>query len=177
MSGRVFEISPFASLDEEFRLHYGPNQSETLEPCREIMDPSIKVGLVDNNRINPKRLLLVNKDRNPIVVYRPRSGMIEKVEYPGKSAFLEFGQYSADRTLVQSIVSSILSVDTDRRDHLHCSYVGDIKNADWHTFWAPLQDFGKALHVRLVADRTIRHHEDPNMEDVEKLAAVFSREC
>lgn len=174
---RLFRVGDNLSLDEGFRLHYGDRQQNILEPCREILDRNIEVGIAGNNNVNPNRLLLLERDRKPIQITIPQSEETVAVNYPGKSAFLHFAQELSGRALVRHTVTSNLERQPDRRDHIHCSNVGGILNANWHTFWAPLQSNGKVLHARLVADRTLRFNEDPTLEDANELLDVFSKLC
>lgn len=155
----------------------GANQKKILEPCKEILDPQIQVGIVDNNYLNPKRLLLVNKDRTPISVYCPESEETVSVNFPGKSAFINLTQRLAGRALVNQVVTDRLGGEPNRRHHLHFAPIEEVLKADWHTYWAPLQSTGKVFHARLVADRTVRFNEDPTMEDALALADVFCKFC
>lgn len=177
MTERYFRVSPLASVDGDFRLHYGHGETSVLEPCKEIYDSSIRVGIIDNNRINPRRLLLVEKDRHLISVYRGESEKTVTCDYPGKSAFIELDKSKSGRALVNSIVSSILAGNPDRRDHLHYASVSNINYAGWHAIWAPLQESGKVFHTRLVADRTMTHYEDPTEADANCLVRAFSKVC
>jgi hypothetical protein len=174
---RYFRVGDNLELDGNFRLHYGLDQKKVLEPCKEILDPLINVAIVDNNYLNPRRLLLVNKDRAPISVYQGQSEETVSVDFPGKSAFLHLTNCLAGKALVEHTVLNHLEGDPNRRDHLHCTPIKDILNVGWHTFWAPLQNVGKVFHARLVADRTMYFNEDPTMEDANALADVFKKLC
>ena len=176
MSERIFGISPFFSLNDNFELLYGPHLSSRLLPCQEIRDEKIYVGIVDNNILNPKRLLLVDKDRKPIMVHIPSKQETINLEYPGKSGFISFNARN-DSTALREYVNQTLKGNYDRRDHLHCAQISDINNSGWKVFWAPLQMTGNLLHVRLVCNKTIIDGSDPKLEDAQQLKTVFKKEC
>lgn len=177
MIERFFNVGQNASLDGDFRLHYGAGESLTLQPCQEIFNTTLCVGLVDNNTLNPRRLLLVDKDRTSISVYCANSGETRTLSYAGKSAFIDLDPKKYERAMLGGLVNHLFSKNLDRKDHLHFATVDRIRSVNWHVFWAPLQESGKVFHVRLVADRTLRQGDDPTEEDVVSLAGVFTRSC
>ena len=81
MVDRSFE-SEKCALDNQFRLHI---LDKILYPCKRINLPNLVIGIVDNNSINPKRLMLIDKDRENIEVFNPFNGEISNLTYPGKS--------------------------------------------------------------------------------------------
>lgn len=73
MGERLFPFDDDCSFDESFRLHYGRHGEQILNPCEEINDGSIIIGIVDNNTIKPSRLLLVETDYRPILITIPKT--------------------------------------------------------------------------------------------------------
>lgn len=169
---RYFTVAPNVQLDSDFCLYYGHNRDKILEPCKEILDPNIVVKIVDNRKIKPKRLMLVDKDMDPIKVRRPDSGEIVSIEDPGKSAFMDLAGNLSGKALLNKAMENLGGVP-DRRDFLHSSTVQKINEVDWHVFWAPLQTSGHILHVRMVAGRTLNEFDCPTIFDAERLASAF----
>ncbi len=172
---RVFTLSPFHGVDSLGRLRYGANLAKVLNPCEPIGDKDMKLGIIDNNYLNPKRLEIVPKDRMPISVDIPDTGETLTLLHPGKSASICLTPARCGPELTRQIVEDQLHGTMDRRDKLHMSSVGQVLAAGWFACWAPLQEKRVMLHVRLVADRTIAKNEDPTEEDVLSLASAFVR--
>lgn len=170
MAERVISSDPYHTLDEYFVLRF--EGGEQLHPCQEIQYPALQVCIVDNKRINPRRLLIIaGKDDQQINV-TTHDGYCHTLNYPGKSAFLDAHKFSFERE-VQQFMNKLLHVPSDRRDHLHISTVGAINNVGWRVYWAPLQMTGKLFHVRLVCQSTIDGCGNPSIDDAERLASAF----
>lgn len=172
---RVYQLSPYHGVDNFARLHYGAGFSKVLSPCEPIQDLNLKLGVIDNNRINPKRLQLLPKDREKIVVDVPETGEICVLLHPGKSASICLTPTKCGPELVQEIVERDLGGQADRRDHLHLTSIALLSSAGWIACWAPIQAKRIMLHARMVADRTFRFGEDPTNDDVLRLAQVFTK--
>lgn len=174
MTERMLELSPYHGLDAYFRLCYGEYFSKKLNPCEQITDGGMQLGIIDNKRINPQRLMLVPKDREVVRVTIPETGEDIELTFPGKSAIICMIEEDCGPDLVREIVTNQLSGQPDRRDHLHMTTVGAAQEAGWVAYWAPLQLERKILHARLVVERTIRSGEEPTIEDAKRLANAFS---
>jgi hypothetical protein len=172
---RIFHLNQYCRINSDFELYYGKDFSKKLLPCKEITDKNLIIGIIDNNNLNQRRLLLTDNDRLPIDVTIPSSGEIVRLVYPGKSAFVNLGEEKS-RAFVKEYVNRIFT-EYDRRDHLHCTTVGEIENMGWRVFWAPRQMKKNLIHVRLVSDTTIDHNIDPGLEEATRLMNKFHREC
>lgn len=166
MSERRFIINNQCTLDEHFKLYY-PNG--IFEPCQIIQDPKVKIGIIDNNNINPSRLMLKGADYHQIVVHIPKTGEIVKVTQPGKTGIIYLeNQIDISRFKKQGLFH--LGGGIDRRDHLHIANVGEINRLGWKVYWAPLQMTGHLMHARMVP---------PNREvtekDAQELAKIFKK--
>ncbi len=156
-------------LDDQFRLHiFG----EVLSPCKRINLPKLVIGVVDNNTINPKRLMILNKDRENIEVFNPLNGKISNLAYPGKSSFIYYEE--CDKK-IKDTISLSTGINTDRRDHLYLTSVDKVENEGWEVWWAPLQLRGLALHCRLIHRATITEQRDPTLKEACQLANAFRK--
>lgn len=169
---RFFSIDPRYSLDNYFRLHF--QNGTLLEPCEPITQSDLQIAIVDNNCLNPKRLLLVQKDKESICVTIPETQEEKIMRYPGKSAFLFLEKGNAG-TAVSDFVKRLVGGHPDRRDHLHITTVGQIKEAGWQVWWVPLQMRGNLTHVRMICDSTISSGQEPTLENAIRLANVFKK--
>lgn len=174
---RLFPIDQHISVDESLSLYYGRNKDRILLPCQKIQDKNLNIGIIDNNNINPNRLLLIQRDREPIKVMDPSTSEIYTLSYPGKSAFLYFDKVPPDRFVLHNLVRKLMSNCPDRRDHLHLSTVGRIEKSGWEVYWAPLQMSGKLTHVRLIPNAILINSKDPTIEDAENLKNAFCLVC
>lgn len=166
MSERLFRVDDQCQLDEFFRLHY---PGGVLEPCQEIYDSRIQIGIVDNNNINPDRLMLNGSDCQPVVVQIPKTGEIVKVREFGKTGIIYFsGRIDVSRFKRQGMFH--LGGGIDRRDHLHVANIGQINNVGWRVYWAPLQTTGHVRHSRLVSPSG-----DVTPAEAQALAKVFKK--
>ena len=172
---RLHQISDEASLNNYFELCYGLDLSQKLKPLQEIEDKDLVVELIDNNNINPKRLLILGKDYQPITVHVPETGDIIKFNQPGKSGRLCLGNYEYNQSHLNQFLSTEFNVDPNRRHHMHVAQISDINNIGYAVYWAPLQIECLPMHVRIVFQKTIRQGILPNLDDAEKLASVFLR--
>jgi hypothetical protein len=170
---RYYQLSKYHAIDSKARLRYGKEFEKMMIPCEPIADEDLSLGIIDNNKLNPRRLLLAPKDRNTILVTIPETGDTCKVDKPGKSASICLTPNDCGPDLVKRMVRDDLSGTPDRRDHIHIATIGKIKAAGWTPFWAPLQLDKKILHVRMVAERTINSGDDPTEEDAIRLAQAF----
>lgn len=125
----------------------------------------LSLGLIENNQINPRRLLLLEKDRALVRVTIPETGDECTVPHPGKSALICPVTEECEAELVRSVAAQQLASTFDRRDHIHVSTVGKVKRAGWIPIYAPLQLEQKILHARLVSQRTLDDGSDPTLED------------
>jgi hypothetical protein len=176
MPERRFNLSPYYDLDNYYRLHCGPQKTTVLLPFQEITTPDLRVGIIDNNGINPKRLLLVEKDRTPVRLYIERTNEELTFTLPGKSAFLFF-ERTANQGHVGGIVEKMLRGRFDRRDHLHCVGIPEIRRSGWVPFWIPLQMSGNLLHCRLVSEETLNNQRDPGIDEAIRLGQAFVKFC
>lgn len=174
---RFFQLQTEYGLDNHFLLHYGDELQRRLYPFQEIFDTSMQLGIVSNSCVSPRRLLLLEKDRLPLRITIPETGNDIFFPFAGKSAFIMLEKKGDPKSYVTTIVKSLLNGEPDRRDHLHAATVGKIRETGWVPFWAPLQLQRNALHVRMVAERTLNAHEDPTEEDALRLAQVFTKFC
>ncbi len=175
MVERITQLSHNYALDNFFRLRYGVEGANTLMPCEPINDPHLVLGIIDNNNVNPRRLLLLDKDLAPIRVTSPETGKDHALALPGKSAFICFTNEECEEDIVREMVASNLACEPNRRHHLHLATVAKIKTAGWTPFWAPLQLKGNVLHVRMVAQRTIDTLAHPTIDDAQRLAEAFTK--
>jgi len=171
---RFFRLSPQHSITNYYELICSSPSGEKIKvkPCEPICSPELVIGLVANNNIKPKRLMVRGRDCKPIQVYIPALENTVQVAHPGKSGFISLSNKAGDP--IRSAVETYLDRQPNRRDHVHFANVGNIMNAGWTVFWAPLNEF-KLLHVRIVADRTIQSGNLPSLDDASKLAQVFSK--
>ena len=166
MSERLFSVDDQCNLDESFRLHYAGG---VLEPCQEIYDGKIQVGIVDNNCINPARLMLKGSDYKPIVVQIPKTGQVVTVKQPGKTGVIYFdGLIDVSRFKRHGIF--YLGGGADRRDHLHVASVEKINSIGWRVYWAPLQMSGHVRHGRMVSPTG-----KITQDEAQALAHVFTK--
>lgn len=170
MSERFFNVGPGCDLDGNFRLYL---RGARLEPCARIEQPDITVGIVDNRTLNPRRLMLVEKDQKPLIVTIPDTQEVQLLPHPGKSAFLVLDE-KITKERVHRMVREAMDGEPDRRDHLHTASVRCIEEAGWQVWWAPLPMTGRVTHVRLVANATL-WEDGVSLEDAELLAAAFMR--
>ncbi len=174
MTERYFQIGDDSVLDEHFRLHYR-NETRILNPCEVINDGSLEIGLIDNNNLNPKRLLLTEADYQPVKVMIPKTGDIVTLSYPGKSGLLHL-EDSLDGNKFRNIAMRFLGRGADRRDHLHVASLRNIESVGWKVYWAPLQMSGHLHHVRLASPNSM--FGNPISEDeAAKLVNVFKKHC
>jgi hypothetical protein len=110
----------------------------------------------------------------PIEVIDTDTGNISRLYFPGKSAVILIAE-NCDRELVGEFTKYFFRRKIDRRDHLHTATVGDLRNAGWVPYYAPLQIEGYVPHARLVSQRTITGNEQPTIEDVQLLAKAFKK--
>lgn len=150
MVDRFFGNSQCA-LDDQFRLHV---QNYTLYPCRRISVADVLIGVVDNNTLNPRRLMVLDKDREKITVFNPRNGKESILEYPGKSAFI-YNDGCKCKIDILGTIGRNTGIKPDRRDHLYVARVDEIESADWQVWWAPLQLRGLSMHCRIISLSTI----------------------
>jgi hypothetical protein len=172
MSERIKFGNGCYSVDGQYRLHFGSNESEILLPCRRINDPNLLIGIIDNNNLNPKRLLILPKDRAPIRVTIIETGETLQIKYPGKSAFL-YLDCNPSKNTVNGIVRYKLKSIPDRRDHLHLSTVEWIEESGWQAWWAPIELGGNLMHVRLIPSSIIDKQLDPTIIEASALSAAF----
>jgi len=170
---RHFSIDPRFSLDNFFRLHF--KSGAILEPCEPITQHDLTVAVVDNNHLNPHRLLLVPKDREPIRVTLPETQEEKILFHSGKSAFLFLEEGNNHTAMVRSFMNRLVGGFADRRDHLHIATVGQIEGVGWQVWWAPLQMRGNLTHVRIICNSTIESGQKPTLEDATRLANVFEK--
>ncbi|MBP6891932.1 hypothetical protein KBB92_03320 [Candidatus Shapirobacteria bacterium] len=168
MVDRSFE-SEKCALDNQFRLHI---LGKILYPCKRINLPNLVIGIVDNNSINPKRLMLIDKDRENIEVFNPFNGEISNLTYPGKSSFIYYEECGKK---IKDTILQNTGINTDRRDHLYLTSVDKVEGEGWEVWWAPLQLRGLALHCRLIHRATITEQRDPTLEEACRLANAFRK--
>lgn len=166
MSERFFNVDDQCSLNESFRLYY---PSGTLEPCEQIYDSAIQIGIVDNGSINPARLMLKESDYQPIIVQIPKTGEIVRVNQPGKTGVIYFDkQIDVSRFKRHGLFH--LGGGIDRRDHLHIASVGKINSVGWKVYWAPIQMSGHMRHARMVSANI-----EVTLAEATALAKVFDK--
>lgn len=171
MTDRFFGIEG-CMLDDQFRLHIG---NHVLLPCKRIITGDISIGIVDNKKINPKRLLILEKDKEVITVFSPRTFTEFKIEYPGKSAFLHFEECNCRKNILSSIQAKT-DIVPDRHDNLFVATVAEIESAMWEVWWAPLQMRGLPMHCRMIPKSIIEENRNPTVEETIELSRVFKKQ-
>lgn len=162
-----FVVDQECSLDEYFKLYY-PNG--VLRPCAVIEDKTIQIGIVDRNiNINSKRLMLQEKDYQPIIVYIPKTGEIVKVTQPGKTGLIYFDE-QIDVTRFRKHNNYLIDEESVIQDHLYVASVGEINNVGWNVYWAPLQMLGHVRHARMVSASDV-----VTQDEAQSLASVFKK--
>ncbi len=174
MAERIYrEINRSFGVDTNACFRYGDQMEKKLEPAVAIGDKNLCLGVLENSILKPPRLLLFGKDREPIRVSIPSTNDIVEIAHPGKSALVVLQPNLCDRQSINDIVITIFGKTSTR--YLHVATVGEIEDAGWIPYYAPLQLRGLMDHVRMVAKRTLESSEDPTMEDAENLTKVLTR--
>lgn len=174
---RFFRLSNVHGIDNYLQLYYGSQLEKRLQPCAEIKDRGMLVGIVGNGSVRPDQLLLTDRDREPILVTIPETGETCKVYMPGKSGIIILNPSKCGKDELKDIVNNHLGGQYDRHDHLHAATIGNINEAGWNVYWAPLQLERKILHTRLIAKRTVELGLDPSEEDVTALSSSLAKIC
>ncbi len=155
-------------------FRYGENRSKKLLPCTRIEDDELCLGFLGNNNLHPERLSIKESDRKPIDVFNPELGNTDSLPFVGKSAVILTAE-GCDKSLVAEFTKYFFKRERNRRDHLHVATVGDIKEAGWLPYYAPLQLLGYIPHARVVSFRSYLFEEDPTAEEIENLASAFTK--
>lgn len=172
-----WEINRPYGFDDSFRLHYSEGGKKTINPLEVIQDKELCLGVIDNSVLKPKRLMVFDKDREPIKVTIPKTGDTIEFGLQGKSAVIIFEPNVCNKEMVKNMVLAIFKFNPSSGRHLHATSVSEIENAGWVAYWAPLQLKHLIDHVRLVAQSTIHQGTDPTIEEAESLANAFKKIC
>lgn len=119
--------------------------------------------------------MILDKDRETITVFNPKSGKEISLKYPGKSSFIH-NEECGCKIDAQGIIRRNTEMVPDRRDHLFVATIGQIEDAGWQVWWAPLQLRGLAMHCRIIPEVTIMEKRDPAIEEASRLAKIFIKQ-
>lgn len=168
----VFRGNKCYSLDDQFRLHI---RNDIVLPCQRINLPNLNIGIIGNSVLNPRRLLILPQDREPIAAFNPETIEEYEIKYPGKSAFIH-EENCPSRRHELAVIEKACGLQPDRRDHIYLSTVSAIESTGWQVWWAPIQMRGLITHCRLIPEKVIRRGVDPTLEDATRLAQVFVKQ-
>ncbi len=109
-----------------------------LEPAMPISDPNIVIGKVGQQNLLPGHFTLKPKDLEETGITRDDGIFVGNPIPPGISTFLFFGSQGAKQDCLESISWSHLGREPHYKNRLYVSQVGDIRNAGWTAYYAPL---------------------------------------
>jgi len=155
MGERIFwKVNQAYGFDNYLRFRYGEAGEKKLMPCERIEDKSLVVEVLDNSVLKPKRLMLFQKDRQPVLVTIPETGETIVFDMPGKSAKIILTPELCDRRTVKNMV--VETFGSKARRTLHVACVKDLEDAGWIAYYLPLQLSRLMDRARLVSKRTFK---------------------
>lgn len=155
------------------------NDHPLLEPTQPINDPHIIVGKVGQQNILPSHFTLKPKDLVETELEDAQGKIIGKIP-PGISTFLFFGSRESRQDCLDNITRSNLGREPHYKNRLYVAQIGDIKDAGWTTYYAPLirgPHYPNPLHVIIVPNSILAAGitADATEEEKAAIASVFVR--
>jgi hypothetical protein len=151
-----------------------------LEPGKQIKDSHVVIAKVGQQNILPNHLTLKPRDLVPTQVTDESGNPINKPVPPGLSGFLFFSEHEK-KDRVREFSLTQLAKDLHTKSRLHIAQVGDIVEAGWKVYYAPLinRDYRvyNPLHVIISPNsyNNWEHESDASQMEKETLAKAFVR--
>jgi hypothetical protein len=149
-----------------------------LEPTQPITDPHIIVGKIGQQNILPTHFTLKPKDLVETELEDEDGQVLGEPIPPGISTFLFFGSRETRQDCLDNITRSNLGREPHYKNRLYVAQIGDIREAGWTTYYAPLirgPHFPNPLHVIIVPNSILASGitADATEEEKTAIASVF----
>lgn len=110
------------------------------EPAKRIDDPYLAIGKVGQQNILPNHLRLRTHDLQSTYVTTAAGVVVGEPVPPGLSGFIFFGRHHIEDKSFKDMAKEILNKSVHRKTRIHIAQVGDIMEAGWTVYYAPLID-------------------------------------